>query len=1158
MKRTQWLALFQDIKATAVSFLSIVLFVALGIAVFLGIKWNEPALTNTANDYYAKHRFHDFALTFPIGITQDDLNAVKTLDVVSDAEGAYSAYGTAWVDGSRYVLVIQSLTERIDTATVLEGRMPSASNEVGVERLFAEAAGLAVGDVLAMEAVSKDRSYLNDTDFTITAIVEHPAYIRPESQTRGLSSIGDGAVDFYVLMSPAAFNPAAYDGCFSQVLLRCAALSGLHSFDASYTAQSAEIIEQLKTLSTEHASARSAALCSRYQDEIADGESQIADAENALIDGRQGLAEGKQSLKDAEERIAQAETEIADNRQILAEAEAKYAAGKAEYEANVNKLAAAYTKLKRGLRIAGFYTDPETARKQIASALGDLYHLRDEVGGRKRLLDEVIAFLAQSRYWLDPAALDAQLMTKIINGLGEAGYKLQPWQITVLQNSFTVPPLSVDQQSNLLTILSKYDADPTSLSSTDVAALLQGMQDAHVSAIDLTRAESLLAAKLKEAEDGLAKITDGTEKMLVLRNFVDEYIDSAAMLKEAGHKLTRALNVLTEGRERFRSGEQALAEGRQTLADSRQELSEAETKLHNGEAELAANKTKLENAKSELISLASLDSWTLQTRNDNPGFATAKAVSGTTRKLCYSMALLFVFVGMMVCYTSVSRIINESQTMTGVQKALGFRNKEIVMHYMIYAILAVVLGAGIGGALGYYGIESIVNASYARNFVFDRIPSVFYIRDLLTITAVELALICLATWLPCQKLMKRQAVDLLRGDNHGGGRTRFYEKLKIWQECSLYTQTTVNNLVNDSSRVIASLVGVAGCTALIVMALSAQLALVNTPKKHFENVWRYDVRLVCDNRVAGAQDTLRAALDKEPVQYTPALQSAVFIEDREGALSKADLIVPEEAQELAAFIRLNDWKSKQSLTLSDDGVLVSRTYAKHHNLKIGDTLRLLDMKGQRRECVVAGITEHYLSTNQLVMSSDYYARVMQEPAESNTFFINCEQTDPIALENRLRQVDGYFSLINENAKWSAFFEATFKSTSLIVYICLFLSAMMALLVLLNLNVVFINEKARELIIMRINGFSIRATKRYIYRDNIVLTILGILLGIALGLVLAAWVLGNLQHTGDNFYTAPNLIACLIGAGLSGIFSLITNLIALRRVDRLKVSDIGRM
>ena len=293
------------------------------------------------------------------------------------------------------------------------------------------------------------------------------------------------------------------------------------------------------------------------------------------------------------------------------------------------------------------------------------------------------------------------------------------------------------------------------------------------------------------------------------------------------------------------------------------------------------------------------------------------------------------------------------------------------------------------------------------------------------------------------------------------------------------------------------------------------------------------------------------------MSYTSVRQEAIFIKDIDGKLLKADLIVPETQSGLLGFISLKDYKTKKPLDIPEDGVIISRSYEKHHDIHVGDTINLLDMNGVRHESKVVAVSEHYLSSSQLVMSRSCYESMMSKELVSNTIFLNYGESAPWQVQEKLAQTDGYFSLTDEHAKWVGIFAAALKSTTLVVYICLFLSAVMALLVLLNLNVVAISEKKRELIIMRINGFSIGETKKYVYRDNIILTAIGILLGIGIGIGISIWMLNVLQGESDNFLTEPNLIACLTGAGLSIVFAIITNIIALRKIDKFKVYDLDR-
>lgn len=286
MKRTQWTALFADIRKTIVSFISISLFVALGIGVFLGIKWNEPAIAETSKQYYNDHSYRDLFITFPYGVTEDDLVAVKAIDGVADAEGSYSAHGQAYVGEERYVLIVQSLTERLDIADILEGTRPSAKNEIGIEKMFADATGLKVGDKLTIDTGKDGKSYLYESEFTITAIVEHPSYIRNDNTyTRGICDIGDGTVDFYVLTLEEAFNSDAYDNCFSELLVRGMGFDELTPFSEEYDKSVADLAEKVEKLGLARGADRSDSLYNDAMTEIADAKKKISDAETRLANG---------------------------------------------------------------------------------------------------------------------------------------------------------------------------------------------------------------------------------------------------------------------------------------------------------------------------------------------------------------------------------------------------------------------------------------------------------------------------------------------------------------------------------------------------------------------------------------------------------------------------------------------------------------------------------------------------------------------------------------------------------------------------------------------------------------------------------------------------------------------------------------------------------
>ena len=1173
MKKTRWIVLLRDIRKTWVSFLSIIVFVSLGVAIFLGIKWNEPALSQAMDRYLDEHRYHDLQMVFPYGFTEDDAAAVAALDGVSAVEGAYNAYGTAQVGGDRCILNIQSLTDTMDHAEVLEGELPAAADEVAVERLLAEALELHLGDTLPISALRGGKPCLKNSEFTITAIVEHPSFTRTETDySRGFTDIGDGSADGYVLVAKTAFDTEMYDGCFSQLLIRGTGLDALNSLGSVYQQKAGALKEKLEALGAQRAALRSDDLYDRAGEQIADAEQELADGQQELESGKQEYADGEKRLDAAKVQIADGEKQIAENEKKLADGKQQYADGLAAYADGAAQLRAGRATLTAELEENGYPTDLDEAEKQLktdrekAADIKDLlmrtltqvelYNEDHDSASEeeiKQILVDTLELLGVSEDINVETTQDAK---KAVEKAQEYLKKYGSDAVVTATVNVLLPYLKLTaDQAGVNTLLGRLDAADILLASytmldkdTRLTLLMTIVVNENP---DLSVAPETLQALIDVVDDSLAQLDKG------LKGIAD-YRAGAAALSAASARLAEASRQIEEGEQQLADAKKKLAQAKRDYAAGTQKLAQARQDIADGEQTLAENTRLLADAQAELEDFVRYEQWTVQIRTDNPSVATAKFYAQSSRRLCYSMALLFVFVGLMVCFTSITRSINESQTIAGVQKALGFRSREILAHYMAYSLLAAAIGVLVGYALGFFGIESVVNDAYAKLYVIGAITNVYVVPEALVIAVVELALIALATWLPCRKLLRRPAVELLKGENYAGGRTRFYEKWRVWQRMSLYTQTTVNNLMNDGARIIATLVGITGCTALIVMSLSLRSSILSTPVRHFERIWIYDASLVSDTAVPGGHQALEQVLDESGADYTSVRREAVYIRDETGTLNKADLIVPEDAEDLRAFIHLDDYRTGRPLSLTDDGVIVSYTYAKHYGLKAGDTLHLLDTAGRSHDCVVSGISQHYLSSMQVVMTPSYYQHLMGWAAQSNTLYLRYGAADRNAVAQKLQTTEGYFSLTDESAKWIAKFQEFSGSVMLVVYIGLSLSVTMALLVLLNLNIVCVNEKTNELVVMRINGFSIRAVKAYLYRDNIVLTALGILGGVGIGLALGRCVLEILQKIGDNFYTTPNLTDCLIGAGLAALFSLATNLIALRRVNTLSVSDLSRV
>ena len=1105
MKKTQFVVLLRDIRSTAVSFISIVVFIALSISMFLGIKWTAPSLENTADRHYTEYSFHDFNVAFPYGIADEDIDAITAIDPDCTVEGGYTAYGSVKIDGEQYVLSFLSLTEKMDFTTVIEGSAPSAVDEIGIERLFAEETGIKIGDKLSVSVVGTELgSLLKCSEFTVAAIVEHPAYYKTNTEiTKGSCSVGDGIVDYYTVLSVDAFDRDAYDGCFSNVYIRYEVLRDLNTFGDEYIALSAEIEEKLDALGRERGVQRYNELVDEYEAVITDAEAQIADGEVQIADAEAQITDAEAQITDAEAQIADAELQIADGEAELTAAEQQYSEKLELYNDGKSELESGKVELTEALTSEGYSTDFTEAKTQIESDLAMLYTARDYLIAADVKIQSISA-------GNDSVSSDDVLVIKeIITYLRSMGYSVSMF--------------------------------PEDLSVLD---------------IEYFSAHGVIDELGTAVQDGLSSVNAMIDGLNLLTSGIVTYQEGEYQLIEANRQLISAHEQITEGRAKLADAKAELASGKAELAEKKAELEDGKALLAEKKDELADGKIKVDEAKDVFDQLLSYDCWIISDRKDNADTSMVSSNAELLEKICYTMAFLFIFVGAMVCYTAVARLIRDNQVLIGVQKALGFSKREVTLRYMIYSLLAVLIGVAAGVLLGYYVLSWFMQSSYMRLYTFTAMQSYFSISDTLLISAVELVIIFFATWLACKKLLAKRAVELLSNDDNGNGRTHFYEKTRWWQKLSIYAQTTINNLVNDKTRFIATLSGVVGCTILIVLAMSLIMSVKNTPLKQFSDITLYDETVFCDMRADNARDSVEDVLITEDVEYVPMYQEIAFVVDGDGAKNAAILYVPEQTDNIKSFFSLKGVGVAKP-TLTDDGLLISNTYASHTGAKVGDTLELMNTGGESFFCTVTGITEHYSKNVQIMMTQKYYESITGENGESNSFLVNLNGTDEAMLKSKLQEADGYFSMTNDREKWIGLYMSELSLAYMCGGIALVLALIMSMLVLLNLNVMFINEKTRELIIMRINGYSLRNAKKYIYRDNIVMTALGILLGIILGLIFARINLTLLESGFSNFYKVPNVFAVLVGIGSSALFSLIANIIALRRVEKLKLSDLSK-
>lgn len=666
---------------------------------------------------------------------------------------------------------------------------------------------------------------------------------------------------------------------------------------------------------------------------------------------------------------------------------------------------------------------------------------------------------------------------------------------------------------------------------------------------ELADGKKELAEKEQELDDGKQELAESEQELdeaedaiqsnltaLGLTGSIQEVYDA---LEGTGNPLLPTLRAYLDGREAAEEARAEIADGEQAIADAKKEISD-------GEAELADAKAEFADAQEEVDDLAEKE-WIVSPRNDMGDVRSIERTVEGMRGLSYSMAFIFLIVAAIICYSSVTRLIDEQRSLIGAQKALGFSSGEILRHYICYNTLCALLGIFIGLTTA-VGITEmvVVYSAYADVFLFPEYRLAFVWKDALIAIVLCLLIFIAATYAACSKQVKTPATQLLRGEIPVAGKKRFFEKWKVYQRLSLYSKAMIKNVLQDKGRAAVTIMGVVGCTALLVICFSMNMSSDESTARQCERYYHFTHRLVVDTET-GDVEQFRDLLEREGVPYALTQEKVKLFRVNGGSYSTVHVMSATDEASLHEMVRIEDIETKEEIAIPAEGVLISRRSAELNDLTAGDTIEIMDNEGTARPLTVAGVIEHYQGAHLFYVNPSYYESCMGEAIDECVFLV---QNPPEGLADSARQMDGFLSLKDLSGDFYS------TGNQIVVLVLLTLSAVMAVLVLLNQGIMYINHKARELAVMRINGFTLGQTKAYVYKDNIVLTAVGLLIGCGVGAGVSYIIIRFLEVDAQRYARDPNISACLIACGLGAVFAIIINLIALRRVNHLNLTNVS--
>ena len=414
MKRTQILDALRNIKKERVSWLSILVIAALAVMAYLGINFGADAISNNGDIFYAKTNFRDIEIVSTMLITEDDIEAVRAVDGISDAEGLYSTSGKAVSGKSADNVNVISLTERINVPVVVEGRLPENENECAIEPDVADTMGVKVGDALEVQNNDGEAAdYLKSWRYTVVGIVWHA-----DNPILKVAMPGNR----YVIVTKDAFDTEAADGAYMRAIAKIEGADKYKYINDSYLSYISETYEKVRALAATREALRTAEIRNAYAEEIAKAEGEVADAENKLLDGRKELDDGWDEYRDGEKELADAKLEIEENEIKLSDAEKELNSGREELDSAKAQLEDAKRQLDRAKReiedgekeYADGVAKLEEAKAQLDDGKAQLDEGREELDDAKAQLDDAEKQLAEGKAELDEAEAEIEKKEKLL------------------------------------------------------------------------------------------------------------------------------------------------------------------------------------------------------------------------------------------------------------------------------------------------------------------------------------------------------------------------------------------------------------------------------------------------------------------------------------------------------------------------------------------------------------------------------------------------------------------------------------------------------------------------------------------------------------------------------------------------------------------------
>ena len=1087
--------------------------------------------------------------------------------------------------------------DTINKLFLVDGHMPEKSGECVVEAGANDmASAYPIGSKLVISPENEDLdSKLYTTEYEVVGIVHSANYFSFEREP---ASVGNGRVNLLMYLLPEDYAFTAYTEIYLTVDGALAANSLGDDYDplVDTVKNKIEAIQELRCQtrydeiydeaqqkiddawdSYYEAKEEADQKLSDAKAELTDGEKELADGQTEYEQGEADYADALSQIAENEQKLADGEIQLGDARRKLQEADAQISNNETLLEQNEAKLNAAKTELDKGqAQYDNGMNAYQSGKKQLDDGQVQLDAAKKQLDTAKESYQSGLAGCAQGMTSLLPS-MTADGLDGFLAFLSDKGYGAPQTTTAFLQDmaeyGVSLPTVSANSAeaayleqgiSQLLPAISQLYSARESITAgqstydANAAKLEENKKLLADNKEELSKARQKLQKGQKQYEDGKKQLENGKKQLSSAKAML---AGSWATLSGRQTELTDGLSQISDAKSSLKDARSRLDDAKATIAENAQKLADGKISYEDAKKEadekLADARQEIEDGQADLDTLE-MPKWYIWGRDKNISYSSFTANIDKLNAITTVFPIFFFLVAALVVSTTMTRMVEEERLQIGTMKALGYSAKTIMQKYILYALAASVSGTLVGLAIGFKAFPSIIWSAYEMMYYMPAIATPWRLSQALFSGGTLTVLSLLVTALTCRSSLSETPAALMLPRAPKAGKRILLERITpLWRHFPFSWKVTCRNLFRYKKRFWMTVIGVAGCTSLLIAGFGISDSLNAIITKQYEDIFHYDLMTVVTKEDALTQGAVQEYLFDNPSVFSDSLAVSIQSTRQEIKNGEADvyLMIPKDLSSFGSFVDLHERVSRKATPLQEDGIIITEKLAKTLGIQAGDSITLQNEDEEKASFTVTGVCEHYVS-NYVYMSAATYeagfqkapvynAALSKMPDDSQTVR---DQVSAVLLDN-----DHVASLTftADNVKQVLNMLNSIDAVVVLIIVC---AAGLAFVVLYNLSNINVAERVKEIATIKVLGFYDREVDSYINRESYALTGIGIFFGIFGGIALHKFVITTVEVDAVMFGRSLRPVSFLYAVLLTLLFSIIVSLVIGRSLKKVSMVE----